>query len=39
MAATASGDLFWIEGLRLGALARLQPTTRHRLRWSWQRIA
>lgn len=37
LAATGHGDLFWIEGLRLGALARLQPTTRLRLRWSWKR--
>lgn len=39
LATTASGDLFWIEGLRLGALARLQPTTRLHLRWAWRRIA
>jgi len=37
VAETAGGVLFWVEGLRIGELFKLGPTTRERLRWRWRR--
>lgn len=37
LATTSSGVIFWVEGLRLGAVARLTPATRQILVWRWRR--
>jgi tRNA(Ile)-lysidine synthase len=37
LATTADGDIFWVQGLRIGERFKLQPTTRRRLRLSWER--
>ncbi len=37
VATTAAGEIWWVEGLRIGELFKLEPATRTRLRWSWQR--
>ena len=38
VATTASGEIWWVEGLRIGEKFKLTPTTRRRLRWGWQRV-
>lgn len=35
VAATDAGDLWWVEGLRIGEEFKLRPATKRRLRWSW----
>ena len=37
IATTAGGEIFWVEGLRIGDLAKLRPSTRRSLAWSWRR--
>ena len=37
VAEAACGGIFWVEGLRVGELFKLGPTTRERLRWRWKR--
>jgi len=37
LAATAQGEIFWVEGLRIAQGFRLDKTTVHRLNWRWQR--
>ena len=37
VATTQSGDIFWVEGLRIGNRFKLTGATIRRLRWSWQR--
>ncbi|MCO5051389.1 MAG: tRNA lysidine(34) synthetase TilS [Verrucomicrobiae bacterium] len=37
LATTPSGVIFWVEGLRLGAVARLTSATTQTLVWSWRR--
>jgi tRNA(Ile)-lysidine synthase len=37
LAATASGMVFWVEGLRLGEQFKLTGETHHRLQWRWKR--
>jgi tRNA(Ile)-lysidine synthase len=37
VAATAAGEIFWVEDLRLGERFKLDGTTRRRWRWSWRR--
>ncbi len=37
VAATAQGELFWVEGLRISERFKLSQTTKRRLRWSWAR--
>jgi tRNA(Ile)-lysidine synthase len=37
IATTAAGEIFWVEGLRIGERFRLSETTRRRLKWEWQR--
>ena len=34
---TAGGDIFWVEGLRIGERFKLDAATRRRLRWAWRR--
>lgn len=36
--ATASGELFWVEGLRLGERFKLDKKTLRLLKWRWQRL-
>ena len=36
--ATAAGELFWVEGLRLGEGFKLDKNTRFYLKWSWKRL-
>lgn len=37
VAEAASGEIFWVESLRIGELFKLGPATRARLRWRWRR--
>lgn len=37
VATTTGGDIFWVEGLRIGEHAKLRATTRRRLVWKWRR--
>ncbi|HEU5395765.1 MAG TPA: tRNA lysidine(34) synthetase TilS, partial [Verrucomicrobiae bacterium] len=34
LAATASGEIFWVDGLRVGERFKVRPGTRRRLAWS-----
>jgi tRNA(Ile)-lysidine synthase len=36
VAENAVGTLFWVEGLRIGEVAKLTPRTRRVLEWRWQ---
>ena len=36
LACTPEGDIWWVQGLRIGEAFKLRPATRHRLRWRWQ---
>ena len=35
---TADGELFWVEGLRLGERFKLDKKTRYQLQWRWKRL-
>jgi len=35
---TADGELFWVEGLRLGEAFKLDKKTRYQLKWRWKRL-
>jgi tRNA(Ile)-lysidine synthase len=37
VATTASGDLFWVEGLRMAEGFKLDKRSRQRLKWRWHR--
>lgn len=37
LATVASGEIFWVEGLRIGERFKLGPHSRRRLRWEWAR--
>jgi hypothetical protein len=37
VAATRQGEIFWVEGLRIGEGFKLDKTTARRLNWRWQR--
>ena len=39
VAVAASGEIFWVEGLRIGEKFKLTSQTRRRLNWHWQRAA
>ena len=39
VATTASGEIFWIEGLRIGERFKLDKAIQRRLKWKWQRVA
>ena len=39
LATTAAGEIFWVEGLRMGEKAKLTPATKRQLRWHWSKIA
>jgi tRNA(Ile)-lysidine synthase len=36
IAATAAGEIFWVQGLRIGERFKVTPATRRLLRWSWR---
>jgi tRNA(Ile)-lysidine synthase len=36
--ATQRGEIFWVEGLRIGERFKLDKTTVQRLQWSWKRL-
>ena len=38
VAATAPGEVFWVEGLRISERFKLREQTRRRLQWRWQRF-
>ncbi|SPE54679.1 tRNA(Ile)-lysidine synthase [Verrucomicrobia bacterium] len=38
VAATAKGEVFWVEDQRIGERFRLSKKTIHRLQWRWQRL-
>jgi tRNA(Ile)-lysidine synthase len=38
LAESPDGRVFWVEGLRIGEVARLREGTTRRLEWSWRRI-
>ncbi len=38
LAATAAGEIFWVEGLRIGENFKLSPTTKRQLRWNCSKI-
>jgi tRNA(Ile)-lysidine synthase len=39
LAATAAGEIFWVENLRIGEKFKLTPATRRQLRWNRSKIA
>ena len=39
LAATAGGEIFWVEGLRIGHLARVTDGTSRVLEWRWKRAS
>ena len=39
VAATAAGDIFWVEGLRIAEGFKLDKTSRRGLKWAWRRTA
>jgi tRNA(Ile)-lysidine synthase len=38
VAAGVTGEIFWIEGLRIGERFKLTPPTKRRLIWRWKRL-
>lgn len=36
VATTAKGDIFWVEGCRIGEMFKLTENTRQRLNWTWK---
>jgi tRNA(Ile)-lysidine synthase len=39
LAATADGEIFWVEGLRIGERFKLTPQTARKLVWKWSNLA
>jgi tRNA(Ile)-lysidine synthase len=39
LAATAEGEIFWVEGLRIGERFKLTPQTKRTLVWKWSNLA
>jgi len=39
LAATAAGEIFWVDGLRIGEKFKMTPSTRRQLRWHRPKIA
>ena len=37
LAETTDGRIFWVEGLRIGEIAKIRTVTSRRLRWGWRR--
>jgi hypothetical protein len=38
LAATAAGEIFWVEGLRIGETFKLTPVTARRFIWNCSKI-
>ena len=38
IATTAAGEIFWVEGLRIGERFKVTPDTRSILQWRWNRL-
>jgi len=38
LATTARGEIFWVEGLRIGGQFKLLPETRRKLVWNWSKF-
>ena len=38
LGATAAGELFWVEGLRLAERFKLDKSTVRGLKWQWKRV-
>jgi tRNA(Ile)-lysidine synthase len=38
LSATAGGEIFWVEGLRIGERFKLLPQTRRKLVWHWSKL-
>ncbi len=38
LAETSGGEIFWVEGLRVGEVAKVTDGTRRRLGWTWRRV-
>ena len=38
LAESAGGEIFWVEGLRIGEHFKLTPQTKRRLLWTWQGV-
>jgi tRNA(Ile)-lysidine synthase len=38
VAESAAGEIFWVEGLRLGERFKLDKNTRRQLKWRWKRL-
>ena len=36
LATTVAGEIFWVEGLRIGERFKLMPETKQKLAWKWQ---
>ena len=39
VAATADGEIFWVEGLRVGERFKLTPATKRTLGWHWSQLS
>ena len=39
LATTAAGEIFWVEGLRIGERFKLTPQTTRKLVWKWSNLA
>lgn len=39
LAVALTGEIFWVEGLRIGEQFKLTPGTRRKLAWNWSKIA
>jgi tRNA(Ile)-lysidine synthase len=39
LATTAAGEIFWVEGLRIGEQFKLTPQTTRKLAWKWSNLA
>jgi tRNA(Ile)-lysidine synthetase-like protein len=37
VATTADGEIFWVEGLRIGERFKVKPTTTEQIAWRWRR--
>ncbi len=39
VAEAVNGGIVWVEGLRVAQRFKLDKGTRHRLKWTWKRLA
>jgi tRNA(Ile)-lysidine synthase len=38
IACAASGEIFWVQGLRIGEMAKIRPETSRFLEWRWMPV-